>query len=166
MGQNHNYNLLQNHQCDCYDLLVNHNYNLLQNHNCNLLQNHQHGCYDLLVNHNYNLPQNHQYDCYDLLVNHNYNLLQNHHYNLLQNHQYIANLGGYQHDELYIGTVEERVAKNLGADQSRLNAGKGHILPMPAYVNNAPQALIDLMGDDVSCIGGDGVIVTWVVMVV
>merc|ERR1712183_857282 len=60
----------------------------------------------------------------------------------------IAKLGGYQRDEIYIGTAEERAAKNLGDDQSRLNAGKGHIVPMPAYVNNAPQALIDLMGDD------------------
>ena len=53
----------------------------------------------------------------------------------------IANLGGYQRDEVYIGTAEERVAKNLDDDQSRLNAGKGHIVPMPAYVNNALQAL-------------------------
>merc|ERR1712177_53952 len=60
----------------------------------------------------------------------------------------IANLAGYQRDEVYIGTAEERAAKNLGDDQSRLNAGKGHIVPLPAYVDNAPKALIDLMGSD------------------
>jgi hypothetical protein len=60
----------------------------------------------------------------------------------------IAKLGGYQRDEVYIGTAEERAAKDMGDDQTRLNAGAGHIVPLPAYVNNAPKSLIELMGTD------------------
>jgi len=60
----------------------------------------------------------------------------------------IAKLGGYQRDEVYIGTAEERAAKNMGDDQTRLNAGAGHIVPLPAYVDNAPKSLIELMETD------------------
>jgi len=60
----------------------------------------------------------------------------------------IAKLGGYQRDEVYIGTAEERAAKNLADDQGRLNAGPGHMVPLPAYVDNAPKSLIELMETD------------------
>ena len=38
-------------------------------------------------------------------------------------------IAGFQRDEVYIGTAEERAAKELGDDESILHVGAGHIVP-------------------------------------
>ena len=59
-----------------------------------------------------------------------------------------ARLAGFQRDEVYIGTAEERAAKAMADDQTKLNAGAGHMIKLPAYVENAPKSLIELMETD------------------
>jgi len=59
-----------------------------------------------------------------------------------------ARLAGFQRDEAHIGTAEERAAKEMGDDYSKLQVGAGHIAKLPAYVENAPKALIELMETD------------------
>jgi len=59
-----------------------------------------------------------------------------------------AKLAGFQRDEVYIGTAEERAAKQMGDDYSHLQVGAGHMTKLPAYVQNAPSALIQLMETD------------------
>ena len=59
-----------------------------------------------------------------------------------------AKLAGFQRDEVYIGTAEERAAKQMGDDYSHLQVGVGHMMKLPAYVENAPNALIELMETD------------------
>ena len=59
-----------------------------------------------------------------------------------------ARLAGFQRDEVYIGTAEERAAKAMADDQTKLNTGAGHMIKLPAYVENAPKSLIELMETD------------------
>merc|ERR1712045_547126 len=59
-----------------------------------------------------------------------------------------AKIRGFQRDEVYIGTAEERAAKEMGDDYSKLQTGPGHMLKLPAYVEHAPQSLIELMETD------------------
>jgi len=59
-----------------------------------------------------------------------------------------AKLAGFQRDEAYIGTAEERAAKDMGDDYEKLQVGPGHMTKLPAYVQNAPKSLIELMETD------------------
>merc|ERR1712084_16747 len=59
-----------------------------------------------------------------------------------------AKVRGFQRDEAYIGTAEERAAKEMGDDYSKLQTGPGHMLKLPAYVEHAPKSLIELMETD------------------
>jgi silicon transporter len=57
-------------------------------------------------------------------------------------------LFGYQRDEVYIGTAEERRAKNMGDDTEHLRVGAGHLYKLPGFADNAPPALKKLMAAD------------------
>ena len=59
-------------------------------------------------------------------------------------------IAGFQHDEVYIGTAEERAAKNLGDNEEELHAGPGHLVKLPGFVDGAPSALRDLLKSDAS----------------
>ena len=59
-------------------------------------------------------------------------------------------IAGFQHDEVYIGTAEERAAKNLGDNEEQLHAGPGHLVKLPGFVDGAPSALRDLLKSDPS----------------
>jgi len=59
-----------------------------------------------------------------------------------------AKVRGFQRDEAYIGTAEEREAKNMGDDYDKLQVGPGHMTKLPAYVESAPKSLIELMETD------------------
>jgi hypothetical protein len=59
-------------------------------------------------------------------------------------------IAGFQHDEVYIGTAEERAAKNLGDNEEQLHAGLGHLVKLPGFVDGAPSALRDLLKSDPS----------------
>jgi silicon transporter len=47
---------------------------------------------------------------------------------------------GFQRDEIYIGTAEERAAKNM-SDADDLHLGSGHLYKLPGFADNAPAAL-------------------------
>lgn len=55
---------------------------------------------------------------------------------------------GFQRDEVYIGTAEERAKKNMGDDFSHVPVGPGRLTKLPAYVEHAPVALQELMKID------------------
>jgi len=57
-------------------------------------------------------------------------------------------LVGFKRDEVYIGTAEERAAKNYGDDNDVLQYGAGHIVKLPGFVDHAPPALRELMEMD------------------
>ena len=57
---------------------------------------------------------------------------------------------GAQRDEVYIGTAEERAAKEMGDDSDNVLMGPGHIYKLPGFADTAPQALKDLMKMDPS----------------
>ena len=42
-------------------------------------------------------------------------------------------IAGFKRDEVYIGTAEERRAKDLGDDSDRIRAGPGHPIKLPAF---------------------------------
>lgn len=61
---------------------------------------------------------------------------------------------GFQRDEVYIGTAEERMANQSTADDySNLHVGTGHLVKLPGFVDmldNAPPALRQLAKKDAS----------------
>jgi hypothetical protein len=59
-------------------------------------------------------------------------------------------LMGAQRDEVYIGTAEERAAKEMADDEDNALMGPGHIYKLPGFADTAPQALKDLMKMDQS----------------
>ena len=59
-------------------------------------------------------------------------------------------IAGFQRDEVYIGTAEERAAKNMADDAEHLHVGPGHLYKLPAFADNAPQSLKDLLMSDPS----------------
>ena len=55
-------------------------------------------------------------------------------------------IAGFQRDEVYIGTAEERASNNLKDDSQRLHAGNGHIVKLPGFtIDTAPKSLKKLM---------------------
>merc|ERR1711915_1155822 len=57
-------------------------------------------------------------------------------------------VAGFQRDEVYIGTAEERAAKEMGNDTSHLPLGTGHIVKLPNFADNAPRSLKKLLEKD------------------
>merc|ERR1711915_115955 len=57
-------------------------------------------------------------------------------------------IAGFQRDEVYIGTAEERAAKEMGNDTSHLPLGAGHIVKLPNFADNAPRSLKKLLEKD------------------
>ena len=58
-------------------------------------------------------------------------------------------VAGFQRDEVYIGTAEERAAKELADDDDASQVGSiGHPRKLPAFADNAPPALKKLINED------------------
>jgi silicon transporter len=57
-------------------------------------------------------------------------------------------ISGYQRDEVYIGTAEERAAKNHADDADKIHMGPGHPRKLPGFVENAPDSLKELLASD------------------
>jgi hypothetical protein len=56
-------------------------------------------------------------------------------------------IAGFKRDEVYIGTAEERRAKNMGDDAAQLRDGPGHPVKLAGFAE-APPALKKLMTSD------------------
>jgi len=59
-------------------------------------------------------------------------------------------IAGFQRDEAYIGTAEERAAKEMGDDTGHLPIGTGHMVKLPNFADNAPKSLKKLLKKDPS----------------
>jgi len=61
-------------------------------------------------------------------------------------------IAGFQRDEVYIGTAEERAKKNMGDDVSALPLGVGHMAKLPGFFEQVglPPAVLELMENDPS----------------
>lgn len=57
---------------------------------------------------------------------------------------------GYQRDEVYIGTAEERAKGEMGDHSSHVPVGAGHMGKLPAFYDSAPKSLQKLMKKDPS----------------
>jgi hypothetical protein len=57
-------------------------------------------------------------------------------------------VAGFQRDEVYIGTAEERAAKEMGDDTGHLPIGAGHMVQLPNFADNAPRSLKKLLEKD------------------
>jgi hypothetical protein len=56
-------------------------------------------------------------------------------------------IAGFQRDEVYIGTAEERAAKGH-MDNTDLQLGAGHLLKLPGFAETAPESLKKLFMED------------------
>jgi len=59
-------------------------------------------------------------------------------------------ISGFQRDEVYIGTAEERRKQEMGDDPNQLPIGAGHLVKLPGFSDNAPKALQRLLKKDPS----------------
>ena len=61
-------------------------------------------------------------------------------------------IAGFERDEVYIGTAEERAKKNMGDDADALPVGPGHIAKLPGFFEKVglPPAVLELMENDPS----------------
>lgn len=59
-----------------------------------------------------------------------------------------AYVGKFQRDEAYIGTAEERAAKNIGDVEDNIHMGPGHPRKLPTAIDNAPESLKKLLRAD------------------
>jgi Silicon transporter len=57
-------------------------------------------------------------------------------------------VAGFQLDEVYIGTAEERAGKNMADDESSLGTGPGHMIILPGFAAQAPPSLKKLLEQD------------------
>jgi hypothetical protein len=57
-------------------------------------------------------------------------------------------IAGFQRDEVYIGTAEERAQKAMEDDDTALNYGAGHIVKLPNFKDHAPRSLQKLLARD------------------
>eukprot|EP00588_Corethron_pennatum_P019637 CAMPEP_0194328232 /NCGR_PEP_ID=MMETSP0171-20130528/43959_1 /TAXON_ID=218684 /ORGANISM="Corethron pennatum, Strain L29A3" /LENGTH=591 /DNA_ID=CAMNT_0039088487 /DNA_START=64 /DNA_END=1839 /DNA_ORIENTATION=- len=57
---------------------------------------------------------------------------------------------GFQRDEVYIGTAEERRGKDMGDDSKHLHVGPGHPVKLPGFIDHAPNSLKLLVEKDPS----------------
>ena len=54
----------------------------------------------------------------------------------------------FQIDEVYIGTAEERAAKNMADNEDDLQIGPGHMIILPGFYDTAPESLKQLLDSD------------------
>jgi len=59
-------------------------------------------------------------------------------------------ISGFQRDEVYIGTAEERRKQEMSDDPNQLPIGAGHMVKLPGFSDNAPSALQKLLRKDPS----------------
>merc|ERR1712147_3513 len=59
-------------------------------------------------------------------------------------------IAGFQRDEVYIGTAEERKKQEMGDDNAQLSLGAGHMVRLPMFADNAPASLQKLLKKDPS----------------
>ena len=59
-------------------------------------------------------------------------------------------ISGFQRDEVYIGTAEERKKQEMGDDNAQLTLGTGHMVKLPMFADNAPSSLQKLLKKDPS----------------
>lgn len=59
-------------------------------------------------------------------------------------------IAGFQRDEVYIGTAEDRAKGEMGDDVDHLPIGPGYIVKLPVFANHAPYSLKDLLMDSSS----------------
>jgi len=57
-------------------------------------------------------------------------------------------VAGFQRDEVYIGTAEEREKQSMGDDDGKLQLGAGHMVKLPNFTDNAPKPLQKLVKQD------------------
>jgi hypothetical protein len=57
-------------------------------------------------------------------------------------------IAGFQRDEVYIGTAEERAKQDMGDDNAQPNIGAGHLVKLPNFTEGAPHALQQLVAQD------------------
>lgn len=57
-------------------------------------------------------------------------------------------IAGFERDELYIGTAEQRAAWEKGDDVEQLQLGVGHLVKLPGFADNAPKSLKQLLIKD------------------
>jgi len=57
-------------------------------------------------------------------------------------------ISGFQRDEVYIGTAEERAKQDMGDDDKSLQLGAGHMVKLPGFTEGAPKPLQDLVAQD------------------
>jgi hypothetical protein len=57
-------------------------------------------------------------------------------------------VAGFQIDEVYIGTAEERAAKNMEDHEENLHIGAGHMIILPGFYEQAPESLKMLLDSD------------------
>jgi hypothetical protein len=55
---------------------------------------------------------------------------------------------GFQRDEVYIGTAEERAQQGHKDDAEDLQSGAGHMIKLPGFYEDAPDSLKELMTTD------------------
>jgi hypothetical protein len=54
----------------------------------------------------------------------------------------------FQRDEVYIGTAEERAAKDMKDNEANLQIGPGHMIILPGFYEQAPESLKKLLDSD------------------
>ena len=57
-------------------------------------------------------------------------------------------IAGFQRDEVYIGTAEEREKNEMADDDNKLHLGAGHLVKLPNFTDGAPHALQVLVAQD------------------
>jgi len=57
-------------------------------------------------------------------------------------------IAGFQRDEVYIGTAEERAANNMEDDEVNMKVGVGHMVKLPFTIDSIPESLEKLMLTD------------------
>jgi hypothetical protein len=59
-------------------------------------------------------------------------------------------VSGFQRDEVYIGTAEERRANDHADDSEKILTGAGHLVKLPGFAETAPASLKELLKKDPS----------------
>jgi silicon transporter len=57
-------------------------------------------------------------------------------------------IAGFQRDEVYIGTAQERAKKQMEDDDTNLQVGAGHLVKLPGFRDHAPRSLQKLLARD------------------
>jgi hypothetical protein len=57
-------------------------------------------------------------------------------------------IAGFQRDEVYIGTAEERAAMKMEDHEEDIHVGVGHMIKLPGFAEDCPESLLELMKSD------------------